>query len=155
MVSPKFLAFPIIRNLSVVMCKRSAVFLCLVILALLPFCSRAEGQETVQLEDWQYSRGLHVPDPEGIQGLARDTQNTPPEATPDWKPIELPALLSSQEAGRDYTGWITLRQELPEGLNRALNERDDELALDRSLHHGAHLGQVEVGHLLAQWIDPA
>ncbi|MCB1169601.1 MAG: SpoIIE family protein phosphatase [Leptospiraceae bacterium] len=106
------------------MCKRSAVFLCLVILALLPFCSRAEGQETVQLEDWQYSRGLHVPDPEGIQGLARDTQNTPPEATPDWKPIELPALLSSQEAGRDYTGWITLRQELPEGLNRALNERD-------------------------------
>ncbi|MCB1139594.1 MAG: SpoIIE family protein phosphatase [Leptospiraceae bacterium] len=104
--------------------KRSAALLSLAILALLPFCSRADGEQTVQLEDWQYSRGLHVPDAEGIEGLSGHTTNSPPESTVDWQPIELPAILSSQEAGRDYAGWITLRHTLPEGLNGSLNERD-------------------------------
>ncbi|MBI39668.1 MAG: hypothetical protein CMF59_08715, partial [Leptospiraceae bacterium] len=83
-------------------------------------CSEQETGHLQELEKWQYSRGLHLPDVSSVQGLS-SAKN---QEVPEWKPIELPTILSANEAARDYTGWVTLKHELPEDLNEKLNQRE-------------------------------
>lgn len=101
----------------------------LILLLSAPGC-KGHGQEDAAIQElnpWEYSRGLHVPDPGDIRGLSTGTGGEPEGQEgkqPHWKPVELPALLSSQEAAQNYTGWITLRHRLPENLNEKLLNRE-------------------------------
>ena len=84
-------------------------------------CSGPDTQQHLQkLETWEYSRGIHLPDPTGIHGLT----TSPSEGPTEWKSLEIPSLLSGNEAGKDYKGWITLRHKLPSDLNDKLNNRE-------------------------------
>ncbi len=42
-----------------------------------------------------------------------------------------------------------------DGAGDALSQGDDELAADGAAHHGRHLGQVQVGGLFAERVEPA
>lgn len=81
------------------------------ILFILLNCKNSESSKTYSLRDgWQYRVGFD------IEWLSSSGQET------EWKTITLPTNLTKELNLNSYTGYITLRKELPESLNQFLKQ---------------------------------
>ena len=69
------------------------------------------GRDVTVLQDWQYRKGF---DPAWLKSETADPT--------EWQISDLPQNFSALDEFKDYTGWITLRREIPIEMNAHLKE---------------------------------